>query len=443
MARPNKNNIGSFPFDVDFFDDRIMVRINGEFGAKGIIIVVKLLCAVYRQGYFLRWSIDEQYLMKRYLSGISVELIDQVLKRLLKWGFFNNDLFKSDNILTSVEIQRNYFNAIKRRASLRNTSFPFLLLNPERPNDVSAYKNEVNVCNNGVSVSNNEENVAENEVYVINNPDFCKNKGFYGADRDGINVPKKEFLHTETGVSAYKNPDNGNRNSKNGDKNHISAYKNPLDEHFAAKRELSHAETGVSVDKNSGLCMQKLKEGENNNCDIDDSNGVSANNNGVSVSNNEGIVCNNSDSVDKNPPIYNNIYNHHQHQQHHHQHKESEVQNDDFGEQKGKEGLQELESDLQNLLKEEIWKDVFCKNHKIDKDTLPELIQQFKIHCISQGKIDHIDYNDTKSHFGNWLRINTKPLKNISYGTNGKGSQVQRRRTDITSERKENYHSSF
>ena len=439
MARPNKNNIGSFPFDVDFFDDRIMVRINGEFGAKGIIIVVKLLCAVYRQGYFLRWSIDEQYLMKRYLSGISVELIDQVLKRLLKWGFFNNDLFKSDNILTSVEIQRNYFNAIKRRASLRNTSFPFLLLNPERPNDVSAYKNEVNVCNNGVSVSNNEENVAENEVYVINNPDFCKNKGFYGADRDGINVPKKEFLHTETGVSVYKNPDNGNRNSKNGDKNHISAYKNPLDEHFATKRELSHAETGVSVDKNSGLCMQKLKEGENNNSDIDDSNGISVCNNGVSVSNNEENVCNNSDSVDKNPPIYNNIYNHHQHQQHHHQHKESEVQNDDFVEQKGKEVLQELDRDLKNLQKDEIWVDGFCMNHRIQKYDLPNLLQKFKFHCISEGKITHKDLNDTKTHLGAWLRINQNQQNTKSNGIE-KGNRTQRSRASENSKEPKNYH---
>lgn len=56
MARPNKMGLDYFPFDVDFFNDEKIVAISGEFGIKGEIVVIKLLCAIYRNGYFILWN---------------------------------------------------------------------------------------------------------------------------------------------------------------------------------------------------------------------------------------------------------------------------------------------------------------------------------------------------------------------------------------------------
>ena len=53
MARPNKTGLDYFPFDIDFFDDEKIMAISGEFGIKGEITTVKLLCAIYRNGYFI------------------------------------------------------------------------------------------------------------------------------------------------------------------------------------------------------------------------------------------------------------------------------------------------------------------------------------------------------------------------------------------------------
>lgn len=126
MARPRKKGLDYFPFDVDFFNDEKIVAIAGEFGVKGEIAAVKLLCAIYRNGYFIEWN--EMLLMKllHQLPGLSSELISQIVMRLVKWGFFDKDLFDSAGILTSRGIQKRYFDAIKKRTSV-NDDLPYIL----------------------------------------------------------------------------------------------------------------------------------------------------------------------------------------------------------------------------------------------------------------------------------------------------------------------------
>ena len=61
MARPIKAGLDYFPFDVDFFSDEKIVVIAGEYGLKGELTAIKLLCAVYRNGYFAEWSKTLKY----------------------------------------------------------------------------------------------------------------------------------------------------------------------------------------------------------------------------------------------------------------------------------------------------------------------------------------------------------------------------------------------
>lgn len=129
MARPNKTGLDYFPLDVDFFADEKIAAISGEFGIKGDITVIKLLCAVYRNGYFILWNEPLKYKMLRDLPGISPELLDQIINRLVKWGFFDEALFNSVKVLTSRGIQKRFF-AITRR---RNTGaeLPYILVSDD------------------------------------------------------------------------------------------------------------------------------------------------------------------------------------------------------------------------------------------------------------------------------------------------------------------------
>lgn len=109
MARPLKTGLDYFPFDVDLFNDEKVIAIAGEFGLKGEITLIKLLCAVYRNGYFIEWSPVMRLKLRKELPGISAELIDAIINRLVKWGFFDESLFNSEKVLTSRGIQQRYY----------------------------------------------------------------------------------------------------------------------------------------------------------------------------------------------------------------------------------------------------------------------------------------------------------------------------------------------
>lgn len=126
MARPKKTGLDYFPFDVDFFEDEKIVAISGEFGMKGELAVIKLLCAIYRNGYFIEWSEMLQMKMLHSLKGVSLELLKTIVLRLVRWGFFEKTIFDSTSILTSVGIQKRYFDAISRRN--KEDDYPYLLI---------------------------------------------------------------------------------------------------------------------------------------------------------------------------------------------------------------------------------------------------------------------------------------------------------------------------
>lgn len=125
MARPRKTGLDYFPFDCDFFSDEKVVSIAGEFGLKGEISIIKLLCAVYRNGYYIEWSEMLKYKMLRELPGVSADMLEQIVNRLVKWGFFDKDLFDSVRVLSSKGIQRRYFDAVRLRKLSGN--LPFIL----------------------------------------------------------------------------------------------------------------------------------------------------------------------------------------------------------------------------------------------------------------------------------------------------------------------------
>ncbi|MBW1612419.1 MAG: DUF4373 domain-containing protein [Deltaproteobacteria bacterium] len=137
-----------FPFDVDFFDDPKIEAISGEFGSKGESITARLLCEVYRNGYYAEWS--EQLMLKiAKRSNSSPDLVNQVVSRLVKWGFFNKAVFNRLEILTSRGIQARYLEATKRRKNNNTIDPDHDLIN------INADINRINVDNNRVNVDNN------------------------------------------------------------------------------------------------------------------------------------------------------------------------------------------------------------------------------------------------------------------------------------------------
>lgn len=123
MGAPFKQGLDYFSFDVDFFNNEKIIAISGEFGIKGEIVAIKLLCAVYENGYFAVWSELFQMKLLKSINGTNIELLNQIVNRLVKWEFFDKDLFNSDMVLTSINIQKRFIEATKKRKKVDTSRF--------------------------------------------------------------------------------------------------------------------------------------------------------------------------------------------------------------------------------------------------------------------------------------------------------------------------------
>lgn len=138
MARPVKEGLDYFPFDVDFATNEKTEAITGEFGPKGVLIFIYLLAAIYRKGYYLEWTELAKNQLVNRVSGATGELVGLVVKRLIEYGTFNKDLFLSDNVLTSQRIQETFTDATKRRKSQKPTLYWINADNNSSSNKVNA-----------------------------------------------------------------------------------------------------------------------------------------------------------------------------------------------------------------------------------------------------------------------------------------------------------------
>lgn len=126
MARPKKNGLDYFPIDVDIFDDEKIVPVSCEFGAKGECIVIRVLCAIYRNGYFAECS--DAFIFKiAKQANVPFSLVSEVISGLVKWGFFDKSVFDSFRILTSRGIQKRWLEATRKRV-INYDELPFWLL---------------------------------------------------------------------------------------------------------------------------------------------------------------------------------------------------------------------------------------------------------------------------------------------------------------------------
>lgn len=204
MARPVKEGLDYFPLYVDIFEDEKIEAISGEFGIKGEIIVVKLLCAIYKKGYFILWSDLIIAQMLKRLPGISKDLLNNVVERLVLWEFFDKDLFHSAGILTSEQIQENFFEATKRRKSPKPTLYvldKFLENDNSIENDVNGVNVDINTQAKGVNVDINtqskvkesklKDSVSNNSISLLNKMLKIKvDSNFLAKINSNINVNK-------------------------------------------------------------------------------------------------------------------------------------------------------------------------------------------------------------------------------------------------------------
>lgn len=166
MARPFKNGLDYFPFDVDTENDDKIQLIEALHNAEGFAVIVKLWCKIYDNGYFYNWTEKEQLLFSKRVN-VDINKVNAIINDAIKYGLFNAELFETHHILTSERIQRTFIEAIGRRKNVKIHT-DYLLI------DVNEHKNGVNVDIIGVNVDNkytkeSKVNIKEKEIKVNGN----------------------------------------------------------------------------------------------------------------------------------------------------------------------------------------------------------------------------------------------------------------------------------
>lgn len=164
MARPIKPGLEYFSLDVDIFEDDKIFDLQNEYGPLGEVIYLRLLCLIYKNGYYYRFdSLDK-------LAGLLIKSIGNrwardkkavkdVILYCAKCNLFSSELMQN-NVITSRSIQLRYLKAKERNlpkieeySLLEKSAQRGLKSAPETPVNVAetpviATETPVNVCNN-------------------------------------------------------------------------------------------------------------------------------------------------------------------------------------------------------------------------------------------------------------------------------------------------------
>lgn len=164
MARPIKPGLEYFSLDVDIFEDDKIFDLQNEYGPLGEVIYLRLLCLIYKNGYYYRFdSLDK-------LAGLLIKSIGNrwardkkavkdVILYCAKCNLFSSELMQN-NVITSRSIQLRYLKAKERNlpkieeySLLEKSAQGGLKSASETPviateTPVNATETPVNVCNN-------------------------------------------------------------------------------------------------------------------------------------------------------------------------------------------------------------------------------------------------------------------------------------------------------
>ena len=128
------DGINYFPVGVNFMEENAMEVIEAKYGIKGSAIVLKLMCKIYKEGYYIRWD-EEQCLIFANKAGreVQAEEAQGIIEILFTKGILDRNSYQENGILTSESIQKVWMEATKRRKR-ELSELPYLMVKPEKEN---------------------------------------------------------------------------------------------------------------------------------------------------------------------------------------------------------------------------------------------------------------------------------------------------------------------
>ena len=131
MSMINKG-IPYFPISANFFEEEVMELVEAKFGILASYIVLRLLCKIYKEGYYISWGKEQNLIFARKIGeGIKEDMIEKIVELLLEKEFFHKETYDQYGVLTSEQIQKVWMEATVRR-KIDYSQLPYLLAPKEK-----------------------------------------------------------------------------------------------------------------------------------------------------------------------------------------------------------------------------------------------------------------------------------------------------------------------
>lgn len=116
-----------FPIPANFFEEEVMELLEAKFGVLSSYIVMRLLCKIYKEGYYISWGKEQCLIFIRKVGGeIKEDVMEKIIELLLQKGFFNKECYDQHGVLTSEHIQKVWLEATIRR-KIDYSLLPYIL----------------------------------------------------------------------------------------------------------------------------------------------------------------------------------------------------------------------------------------------------------------------------------------------------------------------------
>lgn len=127
MARPQKQGLEYFSFDVSFFSDIRIRKLIKYHGIQAVPVYEILLCRIYEGGYYIAWDDDLPFIISE-VSDLEEDTIMDIINYCIEIGLFNKTVFEEHKVLTSRSIQQRYVSACSLTKRKVSADMPYLLI---------------------------------------------------------------------------------------------------------------------------------------------------------------------------------------------------------------------------------------------------------------------------------------------------------------------------
>lgn len=78
-----------FPTPANFFDEEVMELLEAKFGVLASYMVMRLLCKIYKEGYYISWGKEQNLIFVRKVGGgIKEDMMEKIVDLVIGKRFF-------------------------------------------------------------------------------------------------------------------------------------------------------------------------------------------------------------------------------------------------------------------------------------------------------------------------------------------------------------------